>query len=355
MANFRVGDQVMFLNEKGGGIITKITADGIVYVAVSDGFEIPYAAGDLLKSGSGSQTEGPLDGNYQQAENPDQYPLYNIPNKQDQLKHGLYLAFQPENQEQPLQEGIMLYLINHTGHQLLFSIFLNKSGSYHGYEYGYIDSESMLFLTKLKRNETEDWTNGLIQGLFFSEGKMEVLQPVHATIAFRPVSLFNHNSFVYEGLIRKKAMILELTTAEKQARSLFNDNITEEQIRLLQEKIHHGHHASERKNRTESFLEKHKVDDQIAEVDLHIGELATDVSRLSNVQIIGLQMDYMKKCFEQAAVERLKKIIFIHGVGNGTLKNEILRYLRQAPDIEFYDASYARYGMGATEVLFYKH
>lgn len=355
MANLKVGDQVMFLNEKGGGIITKIAADGIVYVAVSDGFEIPYAMGDLIRSGSGPMSDIHTGTNNQQPENPDLESLYYVSNKKDQLPQGIYLAFEPENQDQPLQGEIRIYLMNHTDFQLLFSIFLNKSGVYHGYEYGYVDSESRLFLTSLKRNEAEDWSNGLIQGLFFNEGKMKPVQPVSANIGFKPVSLFNHSSFQYEGLIRQKAMIVELTNLEKQAQNLLNDSITEEHIKLLQEKIHHGGRAAEQKKQAGTFLDKHKVDDQIAEVDLHIGELIADFSQLSNVQIIGIQMDYMKKCFDQAAIEKLKKIIFIHGIGNGTLKNEILRYLRQATDIDFYDASYARYGMGATEVLFYKH
>ena len=47
-------------------------------------------------------------------------------------------------------------------------------------------------------------------------------------------------------------------------------------------------------------------------------------------------------------------IIFIHGVGEGVLKNE-LHYLFGRYPVRFYDASYKKYGLGATEVYVYQN
>ena len=56
---------------------------------------------------------------------------------------------------------------------------------------------------------------------------------------------------------------------------------------------------------------------------------------------------------------KLKRIVIIHGKGEGVLKSEIHLYLtrlnsEQGVRLDFHDAPYHEYGMGgATEVLFY--
>jgi dsDNA-specific endonuclease/ATPase MutS2 len=50
-------------------------------------------------------------------------------------------------------------------------------------------------------------------------------------------------------------------------------------------------------------------------------------------------------------------MVVIHGVGEGVLKQEIRKELKEFyPHFDFYDASYQEYGYGATEIeLKYKH
>jgi len=354
---FKVGDRVIFLNERGGGIITKVIDDQIVHVSVEDGFEIPYAVKDLLRSVEGGydDTAGSVRHIAEENENPDMKPLFYIHNKPDQLAEGVYMAFIPEDQDQVLKSRLEPVLINHCQHQLLYSIYLNRSGTFHGFDFGYADPESYVSLGSIDRNEIEDWANGLVQAVFFGEGKSNPLEPASATISFKPVKIYKHDSFSYEPLLRKTAMIIELTTIEKQARKLRLDDMVEVRIEKTADQQQEEPFAKNQPLQQEGFLDKHKVDDKIAEVDLHIGELAENYSRLSNAEILKIQMDYFRECMEEARNEKLSKVIFIHGVGNGTLKNELLRFLRQSEGIDFYDASFARYGMGATEVMFYRH
>jgi len=286
--------------------------------------------------------------------NSDMSDLYYIPNKADQRPSGVYLAIIPADKENILKSAMDVYIVNHSDYQLLFNIYLNRSGTYHGFDFGYVDPESKLFLKSIERTEIQDWANGLVQLIFYMEGKAVPLQPASVTIAFKPVKVYKEESFQYEGLLRDHALIIDLTTTEKQAQYLKSENQTAENMKLMAEKIA-GSMRPESKPKKEGFLDKHKLDDKIAEVDLHIGELTDDTSRLSNVDMLKIQMAYFEKCMDHARSEGLSKIIFIHGVGNGTLKNEILRFLRQTQGIDFYDASYARYGMGATEVSFYRH
>ncbi len=354
----KIGDKVLFLNEKGGGIVTKIVDEQIVHVAVEDGFEIPYAVSDLLKAGGGATDEDRSrihpQRNFEDTDE-EVSPLYAIPNKPDQLKEGVYLAMVPRDQENLLETPMDFFLLNHGAQQLLFSLYLNRSGSYHGEEFGFIEPYSKLRIKKVERTEIEDWANGLVQVVFFSEGKTTPLPPASATITFKPVKIYKEDSFSYENLLRKKAMIVELVTLENLSMKKPREVENEENIKILQEKLKGSAPERPVKKESKSFLDKHKVDDKIAEVDLHIGELTEHFANLSNKDMLNIQMDYFKKCMEEAKKERLAKIIFIHGVGNGILKNEMLRFLRSSDGIDFYDAPYARYGMGATEVLFYRN
>lgn len=352
---FKPGERVIFLNEKGGGIITRVIDEQIVHVSIEDGFEIPYSVSDLLKSG---ETAADMSGRLAKEPedlNPDLSPLYSVPNKLGQIAQGAYLAMIPADQEKPLQGVLDFFLVNHTDFELLFGLYLNRSGEYHGIEYGFIEPDSKLFLRQVERTKIDDWLNGLVQMVFFGPGKAVPVQPASANISFKAVKIYKEESFAFESLLRKKTMLVSLALLEDLKTKPGTADVTAENIKLLNEKISSGTLRPEPVSKAESFLDKHKVDDRIAEVDLHITELIDNISGMSNVDMLKIQMDYFRKCMEQAELEKMTKMIFIHGVGNGTLKTEIQRYLRNTPGVEFYDAPYARYGMGATEVFFYRN
>ena len=104
-------------------------------------------------------------------------------------------------------------------------------------------------------------------------------------------------------------------------------------------------------NVREDFIKKYIIEEGFAEVDMHIWELVEDYSKLSPNEIFKIQMNYFNKCLDSALVNRLRKVVFIHGVGNGTLKKEIRNKLAtEYPEITVYDAPIAKYGVGATEI-----
>jgi len=97
-----------------------------------------------------------------------------------------------------------------------------------------------------------------------------------------------------------------------------------------------------------SSKEKDKV---LLEVDLHIHELLDDFRGFSNSEILEVQMNHFKSKLEDAQKAKIKKVVFIHGVGNGTLKLEIRRELeKMSKNLTFQDASFKEYGYGATMV-----
>ncbi|MEM1338114.1 MAG: DNA mismatch repair protein MutS [Bacteroidota bacterium] len=90
------------------------------------------------------------------------------------------------------------------------------------------------------------------------------------------------------------------------------------------------------------------------EVDLHIHQLTASTKGMSNFDILNLQLDTAKRQLEFAIRKRIAKIVFIHGVGEGVLKTE-LNYLFKKYPVDFYDADYQKYGLGATEVYIYQN
>ena len=88
------------------------------------------------------------------------------------------------------------------------------------------------------------------------------------------------------------------------------------------------------------------------EIDLHIENLIDSHRGMDNYQIIQVQMARFRRSINIALSRRLKKIVFIHGVGSGVLREEIRFELKEMyPNFEYFDGSYQEYGQGATEVL----
>jgi dsDNA-specific endonuclease/ATPase MutS2 len=70
---------------------------------------------------------------------------------------------------------------------------------------------------------------------------------------------------------------------------------------------------------------------------------------MDNYDMLSLQMDTAKHKIEFAIRNRIPRIVFIHGVGEGVLKQE-LNYLFNNYNVSIQEASYQKYGLGATEV-----
>lgn len=119
----------------------------------------------------------------------------------------------------------------------------------------------------------------------------------------------------------------------------------------LLEKINY---SSEKRNKPK-FKSEAKPDKQPPmEVDLHIHHLAKSVKGMDNYDMLNLQMNEAKRKLEFAIKNRIPKVVFIHGVGEGVLKTE-LAYLFNNYNVKWYEASFKKYGLGATEVYIYQN
>lgn len=95
--------------------------------------------------------------------------------------------------------------------------------------------------------------------------------------------------------------------------------------------------------------EKHEVG--VPEFDLHIEKLVKNKHGMSNYDILTLQAETAQRHIEFAIKNRIPKIVFIHGVGEGVLKAELDFLLGRYDGIDFQEGNYQKYGQGATEVF----
>jgi len=91
------------------------------------------------------------------------------------------------------------------------------------------------------------------------------------------------------------------------------------------------------------------------EVDLHIHQLTDSTKGMTNFDMLNLQLDTARRQLEFAIKKRIPKIVFIHGVGEGVLRQELETLLSRYNNVQFYDADYKTYGLGATEVKIFQN
>lgn len=106
--------------------------------------------------------------------------------------------------------------------------------------------------------------------------------------------------------------------------------------------------AAER--RAKGKKEPHK--EEILEVDLHISALTDKWQTMERSEMLNYQMNIFRRTMRENMRYKGKKIVFIHGRGEGVLKAAIYSELqRQYATCEYQDASFAQYGFGATMVI----
>ena len=124
---------------------------------------------------------------------------------------------------------------------------------------------------------------------------------------------------------------------------LLVQEVGEKRMRSLQKEFEVKYHNSKATNMARR--------DAHMEVDLHIHELVDDQSGLPDRAKLAIQMNHFDRMMDIAKREKLRRIVFIHGVGQGVLRHQIRTSLEQHhPDCSYREGDPRRYGSGATEV-----
>lgn len=89
----------------------------------------------------------------------------------------------------------------------------------------------------------------------------------------------------------------------------------------------------------------------IVEIDLHCHELLETTAGMNNKDILEYQLEVFRKTMEEYKLRKGQKIVFIHGKGDGILRQRILWELQTKYKRHHHqDASFKQYGYGATMV-----
>lgn len=87
------------------------------------------------------------------------------------------------------------------------------------------------------------------------------------------------------------------------------------------------------------------------EVDLHIDSLLDSTRGMSSANILNYQIDTFRQVMDENLRNHGRKIVFIHGKGDGVLRQAIMKELNyRYKGCRAEDASFANYGYGATQV-----
>jgi hypothetical protein len=349
MMNFRKGDLVKFLNDVGQGTIVRFQDDKIALVLNEDGFEMPVLISELLK------IEGDYTFNNSQEQsssnNSESSKPQNIIVEEDDLEEDglntdaeakVYFALVPKNQNDMINSDLDVYLINDSNFRVSYAISKSEDKFQALFAYGTLEDNTKVIMETIKREELNSFEEINFQLLFFRKGNYFLLNPINKTWNVKPARFFKQSAFAENDFFHENAFIYTLTGEKINLADHISDSDIEKSKRDKDQK--------EPRKRLRSS--KSGENQGIEEVDLHIQELVDNHEGLSNSEILDIQMSRFMTTLDGGIIAGTRKMVFIHGLGNGRLKHEVLKTLdRKYPKLRYQDASFKEYGYGATMVM----
>jgi hypothetical protein len=340
----KIGDKVKFLNDEGGGTVASIVDRKTAFITTKDGFDIPYLINELLiietKKADPPETMSfsIKSDEKEEEEMQEEYIESDEPVEDDEICLALTLKARSSD--------ITAHLINSSSYHIYYTISRLKEGEDLIFSHGLLEPDTKIRLGKLipdNLNEQVKLNAGI---LFFGTSFFTAIKPKQVHLKIDSGEIFSGKSLTENDYFEEDAAILPLYSFKKEPEQGFENKIVSGDLKEILEK---------KMNAPEPKPAKQKIDVQYnkpEEVDLHIEAITDDFKGLSNGEFVEIQMARFKTSLDTAIIHKSRKIVFIHGVGNGKLKLEIRRSLdRDYPQLKYQDASFQEYGYGATMVI----
>ncbi len=361
----KIGDKVRFIYERGGGVVTGFRGKDIVLVEGEDGFEIPMPLRECVavetneynfekKSAAQKAKEReaevkkraqPIVSRDEPADEPQPVVSYRPMERAEGERLNISLAFLPMDEKSLSNSRFEAYIINDSNYKCFFTYLAGAGRSKSLRAQGALEPNSKIFIEEFGREELNDIEHICVQLIPFKEGKPFALKPAMNierridTVKFYKLHLFRENPYFDEG-----ALLFDLVTDDKPVKEVFAD-AQELQKMILEKKK--SDNAPQQKPES-----KPSKSNDILEVDLHIEELLDTTAGMNNFEMLNYQLDVVRKTLDEHIKEKGKRIVFIHGKGDGVLRNAIAQELRRKyPRCASQDASFQKYGFGATMVI----
>lgn len=345
---FKIGDKVKFLNDIGEGKITKIVSESLVNVEIEDGFEVPTKVSELVLSKSAQEITSGLNDmielDREEFEEKIEEKVESIFNSDPEeyiigndRPHTL-MAIIPQYTANNYNGTSEFYLINDSNLKILYSVNKIEDNKYIHLDAGLLDANTKISFFTYKQIDLSKELVLNIQMIYYMIRSYEIISPVNKNIIIDTLQIITPDELATNEYFSEKAHIIDLQIdLEKEIEKMENS---------------HFNNASSEKEKKAVKVEYKTPEKEIEEVDLHIEEIVDDHSSLNNSEILEIQMNRFKIALEGAVRNNARRIVFIHGVGNGTLRYEIRKYIdNKYPKLRYQDASYKEYGYGATMVM----
>lgn len=377
----KIGDKVRFLNDVGGGTITGFQGKDIVLVADEDGFEIPTLVTEVVAVETDDYNIAKVvDGKKKEKNNEDKPTPTSVKNAlavnddeeeeeetdiadqeltykpMAQERRGanelnLCLAFVPKRVKEISDTPFEVYLVNDCNYYIHYTLLNYEGKACQVRHEGEIAPNTKVYLEELLHNRLEEWERITIQTLAFKRDKVFFPKPTYSVNlridgtkfyklhAFQPSVFFNTPALTYDILKDDRAVRPMFVDADELREAM---QTPEEQLPTEPQPRISG--AEKRATRKQDR-------NAIVEVDLHAHELLDTMVGLEPRDIL----EYQIKVFRDTMNAHLKnhgcRIVFIHGKGEGVLRNALLKELRtHYKQCRVQDASFREYGYGATMV-----
>lgn len=334
----QIGDKVKYLNDVGGGIITRFQSRNVVIVEQEDGFEVPVLKAECIVIESAAQSKAKPKA--QPTAQPDDYN-YKPLNADDNVDENLLFAIVSQDKKN-ITPSLDVFIINLSNYFRYYTVNEVRGDKYILIDKGELEPNTKVRVDSIATSEMGNKTEFVIQLLSYNNGTTYMPQgPIEKSIFLKPQKLIHLGSYKKTKFFSEPAITY----------SILADDLNSDLEKLV------AKHSSQEKRefsnpkKKRSRIETEVIKNGIVEVDLHIHELLDDTSGMNNADMLNYQMEVFNKKIGQYRDKKGQKIAFIHGKGNGVLKNEILRTLKREVKLDYYDASFQQYGFGATMVV----
>lgn len=374
----KIGDKVRFLSEVGGGIVSGFQGKDIVLVQDEDGFDIPMLIRECVvvdtndyniakvntgerhidlsgSYGSGFNGGGKPSSRFR-SEKPDTLvhafdddeddkPITFRPRPMERRegeKLNVFLAFVPVNPKDMSGTAFETYLVNDSNYYLSFTYLSVEGTSWKARFQGTVEPNTKLFLEEFERTALNDMERLCVQAIAYKQDKPFLLKPA-ISVEFRidAVKFYKLHTFQPNEFFEEPALLYDVVRNDVPVRQVFVD-ASQMKEALMKKK------SDERP--VQQPARKQSKNDLI-EVDLHITELLDNTHGLSNRDMLDRQLAEFNRVMAENQGKKGQKIVFIHGKGEGVLRNALIKELKHKyKNCSYQDASFQEYGYGATMV-----
>lgn len=355
----KIGDKVRFLNEVGGGRVAGFQGKNTVLVEDEDGFEIPMLITECVvidtndynipvkpkaENGEREKVNVERDDDDEEAHlmRPMTFKAKPVERRGGDMLN-IALGFTPMNVRELSSTAFEMYLINDCNYTLAFTLLTQTNSACHVRHSGVIEPNTKLFLEEFDRNALPELEKLTLQAIAYKEEKPFLPKaPVYVGFRLDCPKFYKLHTFGESLFFEQPAYIVDVMKGDQPARSVFID------AKQLRDAII----EPKREERPQVQTARNTMRNGIIEVDLHASALLETEQGMDSKAILEYQLQVFREEMQQHIKKKGTKIVFIHGKGDGVLRNAIIKELRQTyKTCIFQDASFREYGFGATMVI----